>query len=58
MPVTHACGGGGEMLGGSSRSKPLIRRADVTKSLTALPGVVFVVGNKRRGADLAVRATL
>lgn len=26
-------------------------RADVTKSLTALPGVAFVVGNKRRSAE-------
>lgn len=29
----------------------LRRRADVTKSLTALPGVAFVVGNRRGGAE-------
>lgn len=43
---------------GRSGSKVLIWRVDVTKSLTALPGVAFVVGNKRRGAELGTRATL
>lgn len=45
--------GGGRMLRAASSGKVLIRRADVTKSLTALPGVAFVVGNKHGGAEVA-----
>lgn len=35
----------------TAAGKVLIWRADVTKSLTALPGVVFVVGNSRGGTE-------
>lgn len=53
VPVSQRSSGGR-----SVRAKVLVRRADVTDTLTALPGVAFVVGNKHRGAEAGFQATL